>query len=196
VAPDEMLPNQEQEAIEYIKSYVRFGFYQPAEVEQIVFEDVFNGDIPRKRVRELVNAEFERQQAEQRSWPVTTDCDRLDQAFAALEAEGILAIHNAGLEPSDGITEVSERYHLAGGAASRVVGYCFYHRQDIEYVLKHAELGLAFGDINGDRRQGAEIGERVRRALLAARLKVSWNGSINDILAIPGFRWQRRSKDA
>ena len=194
--PDKVLPNAEQKAIEYIQSYIRYGFYQSAEVEQIVFEDVFNGAIPRERLRELVKVEVERHQAEQRSWPAVTDCERLDRAFTALEAEGILAIHNAGVEPSDGITEVSERYRAAGGAASRVVGYCFYHRQDMEYALNHAELGLAFGDISGDRRRGVGIGERVRSALLAAGLQVTWSGSINDKLAIKGFRWQRRSKNA
>ena len=196
VFPDKVIPNAEQKAIEYIQSYIRYGFYQSAEVEQIVFEDVLNGTIRRKRLRELVKVEVERHLGEQQSWPAVTDCERLDRAFIALESEGILAIHNAGLEPSDGITEVSERYHVAGGAASRVVGYCFYHRQDMEYALKHAELGLAFGDINGDRRRGVNIGERIRSALLAVGLQVTWNGTINDKLTINGFRWQRRSKNA
>jgi hypothetical protein len=196
VSPDEVIPNPEQQAIEYIQSYVRYGFYQSAEVEQIVFEDVFNGAIPRERLRELIKAEVARHQAEQRSWPTVTDCERLDRAFTALEAEGILAIHNAGNEASDGITEVSEQYRAAGGAASRVIGYCFYHRQDMEYALNHDELGLAFGDINGDRHRGVKIGERVRSALLAAGLQVTWSGSIDDKLAIKAFRWQRRNKNA
>jgi hypothetical protein len=180
--------------MEYIRSYVRYGFYKPAEIEQILFQDVFDGAFPRERLRELIKAEVELQQVEQRSWPKVTDCDRLDRAFRALEAEGILALHNAGMEPSDGMTEVTERYHAAGGATSRIVGYCFYHRQDIDYALKLAELGLAFGAISGDRRRGVEIGERVRRALLAAGLQVSWTGSIEDKLTITAFRWQRRSK--
>ena len=196
VFPDEVIRNREQKAIEYIQSDIRYGFYQSAEIEQIVFADVFNGAIPRERLRELIKVEMERYKAEQRSWPTVTDCERLDRAFTALETQGILAIHNAGFEPSDGITEVTERYHAAGGAASRVVGYCFYHRQDIDYALKHGELGLAFGDINGDRSRGVEIGDRVRSALSAAGLQVTWSGSINDKLAIKGFRWQRRSKNA
>jgi hypothetical protein len=182
----------EQQALEYVRSYVRFGFYRPAEVERIVGEDVFAGAIPRERLRELVQAEVARLKTEQASWPAVTDCDRLDQAFAALEAEGILAVHDAGAEPSDGISEVSERYREAGGAASRIVGYCFYHRQDMEYALKHGELSLAFGDIKGDNRKGVEIGQRVGAALAAAGLRVAWSGSIDEELDIPGFRWQRR----
>jgi hypothetical protein len=141
----------------------------------------------------LVKAEVARQKAEQKSWPDVTDCDRLDQAFAALEAEGILTIHNAGYTPSEGITEVCGRYRAAGGAASGIVGYCFYHRQDMEYALKYHKLGLAYGDIDGDDRRGAEIGKRIRSALEAAGLRVAWTGSIKDKLEITDFCWQRRT---
>jgi hypothetical protein len=178
----------EQQALEYIEWYVRY-----AEVEQIVGEDMFSGAIPRKRLRELVKAEVARQKAEQKSWPEVTDCDRLDQAFAALEAEGILAIHNAGMTPSEGIAEMSEQYHAAGGAVSGIVGYCFYHRQDMEYALKYHKLGLAYGDIDGDDHRGVEIGRRIRSALQAAGLRVTWTGSIKDKLDITDFHWQRRT---
>lgn len=183
----------ERQALEYIQRYVRYGFYRRAEVERIVGEDVFSGAIPRKRIREMVKAEVERQRAEQQSWPAVTDCDRLDQVFASLEKEGVLALHNAGLTPSEGIAEMSDRYHQAGGAASDIVGYCFYHRQDMEYVLETGMLSLAFGDIKGDNHRGVKIGERIRDSLEAAGFEVAWNGSIKDKLTIKGFRWQRRA---
>src|SRR5690348_10309272 len=117
----------EGQGIEYIQRYVRYGFYRPTEVERIVGEDMLGGKVPRKRLRELVKAEVARHQGEQKSWPAVTDCDRLDKAFAALRAEGILAIHNAGMTPSEGIGEMCEQYHAAGGELSGIVGYCFYH---------------------------------------------------------------------
>jgi hypothetical protein len=184
----------ERTAREYIERYVRYGFYRPAEVEEIVGEDVLGGELPRKRVRELVKAEVARQEAEQESWPEVTDCDRLDRAFAALRAEGILPVHNAGMTPSEGIAEMSEQYHAAGGQKSGIVGYCFYHRQDMEYALKHHKLGLAYGDIDGDDRRGVEIGKRIRSALEAAGLRVAWTGSIRDKMDITDFNWQRRGK--
>jgi hypothetical protein len=188
------MADAEKTAREYIERYVRYGFYGPTEVERIVGEDVLGGKLPRKRVRELVKAEVARQTAEQESWPEVTDCDRLDQAFAALRAEGILAIHNAGMTPSEGIDEMSEQYHAAGGEKSGIVGYCFYHRQDMEYALKYHQLDLVYGDIDGDDRRGVEIGKRIRSALEAAGLRVAWTGSIKDKLEITDFRWQRRSK--
>jgi hypothetical protein len=183
----------EQQAIEYIERFVRYGFFQPAEIEQIVGDDVLSGAIPRKRLRESIKAEIARQKAEQKSWPEVTDCDRLDQAFAALRAEGILAIHNAGYTPSECIAEMSERYHAAGGKASGIVGYCFYHRQDMEYVLNYHKLGLVYGDIDGDDLLGVQIGNRVRSALEAAELQVVWTGSVKDKLEITDFHWQRRT---
>jgi hypothetical protein len=182
----------EQQALEYIERYVRYGFYRPAEIERIL-GDVLDGPILQKRLRDLIEAEKAKQKAEQKTWPKVTDCDRIDQAFDALRGEGILAIHNAGYEPSDGISEVSEQYHSAGGAESGIVGYCFYHRQDMEYALKHHKLGLAFGDIKGDDGRGVEIGKRIRSALEAAGLRVAWTGSIKDKLDITDFRWQRRT---
>jgi Domain of unknown function (DUF6891) len=160
----------ERTAREYIERYVRYGFYRSAEVERIVGEDVLGGELPRKRVRELVKAEAAQQKAEEESWPEVTDCDRLDQAFAALRAEGILAIHNPGMTPSEGIAGVSEQYHVAGGAESGIVGYWFYHRQDMEYALQYHKLDLAYGAIDGEDQRGIEIGKRIRGALEAAGL--------------------------
>jgi Domain of unknown function (DUF6891) len=182
----------ERTALKYIERYIRYGFYRPAEVEQIVGDDVLGGKLPRKQVRQLVEAEVARQEAEQQSWPAVTDCDRLDQAFVTLRANGILAIHNAGLTPSEGIAEMSEQYRAAGGERSGIVGYCFYHRQDMEQALKTRNLGLAYGDIAGDAERGVEIGKRVRSALQLAGLRIRWSGSIDDKLEVLGFHWQRR----
>lgn len=155
---------------------------------------MLGGTIPSKRLRALIKAEAARHKAEQKSWPAVTDCDRLDEAFVSLERNDILALHNAGATASEGIDEMSERYHEAGGAASGIVGYCFYHRQDMEYALDYHELSLAFRDINGDRRKGVAIGRHVRGALEAAGLQVHRSGAIKDKLSIQNFHWQRRSK--
>ena len=186
------MASAERTAREYVERYVRYGFYRPAEIGRIVGDDVLGGELPREQIRELVKAEAARQKAEQESWPAVTDCDRLDQAFAALRGDGILAIHNAGLTPSEGIDEMSEQYRAAGGKKSGIVGYCFYHRQDMEYALKHRTLRLAYGAIDGDALRGVEIGKRVREALESEGLRVAWSGSRDDKLEITGFNWQRR----
>jgi hypothetical protein len=183
----------EQQALDYIWRYVRYGFYRPSEIERIVGEDVFSGAIPRRRLRELIKAEVARHRAEQQSWPEVTDCDRLDRAFAALRARGILAIHDAGMTPSEGIEEMSSQYSAAGGAASGIVGYCFYDRQEMERALKYHKFYVDYGDIGGDDRRGVEVGKRIRRELETAELQVTWTGSIRDRLKLTDFHWQRRN---
>lgn len=188
------MDNAEWTAQDWIERYVRYGFYRPTEIERIVGDDVLGGELSRRRIRELIRAEVARQAAEQAAWPAVTDCDRLDRAFDALRARGILAIHNAGYTASEGVAEMSERYHAAGGPESGIVGYCFYHRQDMEYALEHRTLGLAYGDIDGDTARGAEVGERVRHELEAAGLRVEWSGSVDDKIDVAGFHWRRRTQ--
>src|SRR5687768_5404214 len=93
----------EKQALDYIRRYVRYGFYTLTEIERIVGEDVFNGAIPRPRLRELIEAEAAKLRAEQASWPEVTDCDRLDTVFDSLTADGILALQNAGCTLSEGL---------------------------------------------------------------------------------------------
>jgi hypothetical protein len=181
----------DQPTLDYIWLYVRYGFYRPAEVEEIL-DDVFSGAIPRRRLRELIKSEVARHRAEQQSWPEVTDCDRLDRGFAALRTGGILAIHNAGVTPSEGIEEMSSQYRAAGGTASGIVGYCFYDRQEMERALKYHKFYVAYGDIAGDDRRGIEVGKRIHRELEAAGLRVAWTGSIREKLELTGFHWQRR----
>ena len=58
----------------------------------------------------------------------------------------------------------ARRYYLAGGQSSEIVGYCFYHRQDMEAALTDRELYLAFGDIQGGTHEGVTVGKRIRTA--------------------------------
>jgi hypothetical protein len=183
-------------AREHIERYVRYGFHRPGEIVRIVCEGVLGGELPPKRVRELVSAEMTRRKPERKSWSAVTDCDRLDQAFAALRAEGIMALHNAGKTFFSAHGEMIIQYQRAGGSASGFVGYCFYHQQDIERALEEHKLGLAYGHHDGGESRGEQIGERVQRALEAAGLRVAWSGFAKDKIDITDFHWQRRSKAA
>ena len=86
-----------------------------------------------------------------------------------------------------------EAYVEAGGERSGIEGYCFYHGQDLEYVMKTGELWLAFGHISGEDEPGVDIGWRTKQAFEAAGFAVEWDGSIGRRLLVKGIRWQRRS---
>lgn len=180
------------EAQNAIRRYLGYGFYQPEEIARIVGEDILSGAIVREELDRILKEEIETRRQEEELWPEVTDCDRLDRVFDSLNAIGILAIHNAGLTPSEGITEVSEQYHYRGGELSDITGYCFYHRQDMEHVLEYGKITLAFGDIHGTEEVGVEVGRQISDALEKAGFDVQWSGSIRETLVIRNFQWQRR----
>jgi len=185
--------DNEAVALDAVHRYVWSGFYDTNEIVQIITESIFDrGEIDPKWLRAEIERAFQTKFAEEKSWPETTDCDRLDQAFETLEGQGILALQNAGNEQSDGITDVTQLYHDAGREQSDIVGYCFYHGQDVEGVLKFNELYLTYGDILGDADRGVEIGRRIKHALEAVGFAVEWDGSVKTRLLLKGIKWQRR----
>jgi len=186
--------NNEAEVANYVERYVRSGFYTATEIQHIVGRDIYDGRLSARSLRTLITQALTQQRAEEASWPKRTDCDRLDTAFAALEAQGIIALHNAGNTQSDGLSDASEHYHEAGGAASGYTGYCFYHWQDVQSVLERGKLYLAFGAIDGDDTSGVAVGRCIKAVLEATGFKVEWNGSIKTRLCVTGLRWQRRAR--
>jgi hypothetical protein len=178
-----------------VRRYVWSGFYDTDGIVEIIDESIFEpGQIDLDWLRAEIMTAFRKKQAEERTWPSTTDCDRLDQVFASLEQQGIMALQNAGYTQSDGISDVTQFYHEAGGEQSDIVGYCFYHGQDLERVMESGELWLTYGDILGEDEKGVEIGRRIKHALEGVSFTVEWDGSIKTRLLVKGIKWQRRGK--
>jgi hypothetical protein len=179
-------------ALEAVRRYVWSGFYDTDEIVEIIDESIFEpGKIDRSWLRAEIKKAFRRKAAEERTWPNKTDCDRLDQVFDSLERQGIMALQNAGYTQSDGISDVTQLYHEAGGDQSDIVGYCFYHGQDLERVMESGELWLTYGDILGDDEKGVEIGRRIKQVLEGAGFTVEWDGSIKTRLLVKEIKWQK-----
>jgi len=183
-------------ASEQIKLLVWSGLRSQKESRRIVLEDCFRPEDVTAADATWVGEEVARvwsaKLEEERSWPTPTDWDRLDAAFASLRAGGIIALHQAGYEPSDGPPMVAEEYHARGVEKSGLVGFCFYHWQCIERALEGHGLRLACGDIGGDPQRGVEIARRVVAAVEAASLRTAWDGTIDDSIRVD-MRWQKRS---
>ncbi len=94
---------------ESIYIHVWSGFYDQAEVEEIILEAVReeqalsldddateNDTIDEDAIKSLVQAEFAQKQAAEQTWPKQTDCDRPDLVLNTLNTIGILALQNAG----------------------------------------------------------------------------------------------------
>ena len=137
-------------ALSAIRRHVWAGWYDVGEIAIIIGEEFFEpGQADNDWLQARIEEESRQKRAEEATWPAITDCDRLDRVFEGLEAQVIIALQDAGLTKSDGHEDVTEAYEDAGGRESNIVGYCFYHGQDLERVMASAELWLAFGDIDG-----------------------------------------------
>jgi class 3 adenylate cyclase len=179
--------------LDAIRTWVWSGFYSPAEVEQLI-DDILEPGADEAMLRAAVAPEFAKKAAAEASWPGRTDCDRLDAAFAELNAAGIIALHNAGYTMSDGHEDVGKELHQRGRPGIR--GYCFYHAQDLERAVAGDGLMLAFGDLDAEDDQKVVIGREVQQALERAGLSVEWNGKPNTRIGLPRLDWKRRRRDA
>lgn len=175
--------------LDCIRVWVWSGFYDAERVDEMI-DDVLEDDADEDLLRAAVAPEFARKAAAEAQWPATTDCDRLDQAFAALDAGGIIALQNAGYSMSDGLDEVSEV--LAQRGRRGVVGYCFYHGQDLERALDGQGLSIAFGALADETALKTAVGERICALLRHHGFSVEWDGDPERRIALPRFDWKRR----
>lgn len=185
--------NKDQAAqLSEVRSWIWSGFYDVNDVQAFV-GDLFEDDETEAMLRAAVEPEFAKKREAEQSWPVETDCDRLDAAFAELSDAGIVALHNAGGTTTDGIVSVGEALDEIGRDGIR--GYCFYHSQDVDRALTDGQLLIAFGDLHDDPRQAANVAQSVQRVLEQHGFQVEWNGDVGTRLNIPVFDWKRRLMD-
>lgn len=184
----------EPDALEEIATLVRTGFYDKDRLREIVCEEMYApGELNSDVVSAVIDSQLANIEAEKRTWPDVTDCDRLDAAYAAMNRRGIIAIQNAGYTQSDGYDSFREAYDSHPHKSS-VIGYCFYHAQDVLHALHDKEMYVAFGPVNSsnEETEGVVVGEIVREELERAGLEVEWDGTFASRLKLPNILWQRR----
>ena len=186
---DELL----NDVLDSIKEYVWAGFYSPDEVydeAEEILEDEPDVHLTESELRTTIAQLFAEKREAERSWSSTTDCDRLDEAFAALDERGIAALHYAGYTQSDGLSDIAEH---VGDHPGQYRGYCFYTEQDVT-TARRGSMSVAFGGV-----EGAEIAEEIAReiclVLTNKGLKASWDGDLGHRIEIVDIVWARRSPE-
>jgi len=148
------------DALHEIDGLVRGGFEKRDRIIEILCEEMYApGELDEAEVIAAVDAALAAHARDKTTWPVTTDCDRLDSVFAALNAQGIIALQNAGLTQSDGYYDVRQSYNERADRDT-VIGYCFYHGQDLEGAVRGEGLYLAFGPIDAKKRRDRRAAHR------------------------------------
>jgi hypothetical protein len=172
-----------------IKSWVWSGFYSTNEVDSMI-DDILEEGADENFLRGSVASEFAAKRNAEREWPSRTDCDRLDQAFSALDSVGVLALQNAGYTMPDGHSDAREA--LCARGPHKYFGYCFYHGQDLERAVSGGGLTIAFDHVDGDTPEKQKVGRTVVAELERVGFKCEWNGDVNRRITIPRFNWKRR----
>jgi hypothetical protein len=169
---------------------IRGGFHTRNWVVDFIGSDP---DEPAEEVAAAIDAEFARLHAEVATWPAVTDCDRLDQVFEALNREGVVSLHDAGYTQSEGYDLVRKEMDEVDDFDD-VLGYCFYHGQDVERAVDGGGLYLAYGppEPHQEESVGPEVGKMIVAELERGGFQVEWDGSYSTRIHIPRLNWQRR----
>lgn len=184
----------EQNLIDDITAWVRAGFHTTEELLEIVCNELHSPDeLDPDAVAGAILAAVRAHEDDKLTWPAVTDCDRITSAFCALAECGVIALENAGYTQSDGYSDFRDAYASHPNKA-RVVGYCFYHGQDLERAVRGEGLFLAFGpaDPGDEATNGVEVGSIVRTELERVGLRVAWDGTFAQRIALPDIVWRRR----
>ena len=179
---------------DYISTQVTAGYDDREAIIEGAVDKLYNdyGTMRvRQMAREITDEQFARHYEEQRTWTHETDCDRLDEAFAELDRNGIVARQNFTCCQTCGHSHIG--YEIDDAAEHRSIrGYVFFHKQDTELVVKYGNLYLAYGSVDGKEEESIDIGYEVVAALERAGLTVDWNGMIQKRICVRDMQWQRR----
>lgn len=180
----------DQHVLNRIRYWVWSGYHDAAAVS-ILLENVLEDGVDASAMRTAIAAEFRRKAAAEQSWPAQTDCDRLDRAFIALDAQGVCAVQYAGYTMSEGYAEVAQALEDRG--AGKYHGFCFFHGQDVARAIDGHGLMIAFGAVDGTSADKTiAVGKSVNAALNTAGFTTSWDGAADTRINIPAIDWKRR----
>jgi uncharacterized protein DUF6891 len=139
----------------------------------------------RAAAAEIAAEEFAAHRSRQRAWQDVLDADRLVGAFRDLDVAGIVARADFTCCQNCGTAEISGEV-LEG---TRVRGYTFCHRQDIEAGVRGEGVHLSYGTFGtGD---AVEIAQEVVAALRGRGLTAHWDGDPARRIHVP-LTWRRR----
>lgn len=188
----------ESEILEEIHYYadhdIAAGFLPLEEIEISITEilsDQYQFSGLESLVRQEVRKKLAQQLKRQESWPPETDCDRLDQAFAELEAEGIVCRQDFSDCGTCGSAEIWEEIDKAESANKSVQGYVFYHMQDTESAVNGSGLYLNYGATKEGEKEALKVANQVVEKLEEKGFDVDWDGTWEKRIGF-SIDWKRR----
>jgi len=103
----------------------------------------------RRDIKRITAESLAAHRIEQAGWEKSTDCGRLDEAFASLNQQGIVARQDFSCCNNCGFTEIWDEVEKEEERRP-VEGYIFYHLQCTERAIQTGQLLLAYGCVEDD----------------------------------------------
>jgi hypothetical protein len=180
----------------FIAERVREGFDPFDEILQTATEyalDMYDGDGDdlEPEIKRLTEEALAAHRAEQSTWNVETDCDRLDEAFTALNRHGIVARQHFTCCNTCGFTEIWDEIEEEE-QRQQVKGYVFYHFQSTERAVEAGQLFLAYGCIEEDESALVSVANKIVAELRQVGLDVNWQGDSGHPIVVDGIVWRKR----
>jgi hypothetical protein len=178
------------------------GFMSRDEIIEVL-PDIAVVEVDTVEIAKLVDAELALKHAAEKTWPENTGCDRLDEAFEALNQRGIFSLQYAGYTQSDAHSDLAEG--LADADPGQYTGYCFYTAQDVEHLIDDSRsLYLGFGTnleqaseamqaLGAPNNVGAvEAGRIIVNTMREFGFDTAWDETPQARIELRGFDWKRR----
>lgn len=171
------------------------GAFLPRDQVWLAIDDICEDAEDPDALRAYASAELELLWNEQRSiektWSGSTDCDRLDKAFAELEDRGIICRQDFTCCGNCGVAEIGMELNEAEQRGTHVRGYAFYHQQDTESAIQGHGVYLNYGAEKEGEAAALAIAREIITSLKHHGLEPQWNGSIGQRIHVP-MEWRRR----
>ncbi len=183
-----------QELRGYIQRDVAAGFRPEDEIATSAVEilaDDYDADALTPHAAKMTRELIATHKQEQASWPQTTDCDRLDSAFAALERAGIVCRQDFSCCGTCGAGEIQDEMDKVAKSGTRVRGYAFYHMQDTESAVEGGGLYLNYGAVQDGDAAAVGIGKEIAASLKQQGLQVDWDETWAKRIGVR-LDWKRR----
>lgn len=188
------MPFDLDDLLEFIAHRVHEGFESAHEIVENAHAwayERYGRDDLLPEIKRLTAQALTAHQTEQAGWGPTTDCDRLDEAFAAMNAKGIVARQDFSCCNNCGFTEIWDEVEQAEKHGP-VEGYAFYHLQCTERAIKTGQLLMAYGCVEDDPEAFQQVANKIVAELRRVGLNASWGGTDRHPIVVDGMVWRRR----
>ena len=141
------------EVLERLRSFIAYRVREGFESEQEIIENAtcdaqekWGRDDLQPAIESMTREQLSAHQTEQAGWESPTDCDRLDEAFLALNRSRIVARPDFSCCTNCGHRDIRDEIEKEEQEHS-VEGYVFYHFQCTERAMDTGQLFLAYGSV-------------------------------------------------